>query len=109
MDYLHSVNNTNVEYSDVTDPVQHVRPSLHSDTLEHCQHGKQEVVEVGDAAIGAVPAFSTLRIVQGAGTAVTVYCTGSRVVFCCYSYTRTHTHVEEEKRNLTIALPCTPV
>lgn len=49
-----------------THPVQHVRPALHGDALEHGQHGEQEVVEVGDAAVGALPAFSALGAVDGA-------------------------------------------
>lgn len=76
----------NTEGSGVTDPVKHVCPTLHSDALEHRQHSKQEVVEVGDAAIGTVPAFSAQRIVHEAGSAMTIYCTGSWVVLCYHSY-----------------------
>lgn len=43
-----------------THPVQHVCPALHGDTLKHCQHSKQEVVKVGDAIVGTLPAFPAL-------------------------------------------------
>lgn len=69
-----------LECSGVTDPVQQLCPALHRDTLEYRQHGKQEVVEVGDAAVGPMPAISALRVVHGAGSAVTVQCAGSRLV-----------------------------
>lgn len=47
-------------------PVEHVCPALHGDALEHGEHGKGEVIEVGDAAIGADPATPALRAVGGA-------------------------------------------
>lgn len=47
-------------------PIQHVGPALHGDALKHCQHGKQEVVEVGDATVGPLPAFSALAAIDGA-------------------------------------------
>lgn len=47
-------------------PIQHVGPALHGDALKHRQHGKQEVVEVGDAPVGSLPAFSALAAIDGA-------------------------------------------
>lgn len=47
-------------------PVQHVRPTLHGDALEHRQHGKQEVVKVGDSVVWTLPAFPALGAVDGA-------------------------------------------
>lgn len=46
-------------------PVEHVCPALHGDTLEHGQHGEQEVVKVGDAIVGAVPALPALGAIDG--------------------------------------------
>lgn len=43
--------------------VHNVSPSLKSDTLEHCQHRKAEVVKVGDSEVGPVPAVPTLVLV----------------------------------------------
>lgn len=36
-------------------PVENISPALHSDALENCQHGEENVVEVCDAAVGALP------------------------------------------------------
>lgn len=36
-------------------PVEHVCPTLHSDALKHCEHGKENVVKVGDATIWTLP------------------------------------------------------
>lgn len=36
-------------------PVQHICPTLHSDALENCQHGEENIVEICDAAIGTLP------------------------------------------------------
>lgn len=56
--------------ADPTHPVKNVRPALHGDALEHGEHGEGEVVEVGDAPVGAHPAAPTLRAVGGALAAV---------------------------------------
>ena len=42
-------------------PVEDVRPTLKGDTLEDSEHGKTEVVEVGDAEIGTLPELPALR------------------------------------------------
>lgn len=44
-------------------PVKNVCPTLHGDALEHRQHGEENVVEVGDAAVGALPLAPALRAV----------------------------------------------
>ena len=41
--------------SNVTYPVEHLRPALEGDALEHGDHGVEEVVEIGDAMIRAFP------------------------------------------------------
>lgn len=46
-------------------PVQNISPALHGDTLENSEHGKQEVVKVGDAVVGAVPALPALGAIDG--------------------------------------------
>lgn len=51
-------------------PVEDVSPSLHGDALEDGEHGEEEVVKVGDAPIGALPATPALRVVLQAGAAV---------------------------------------
>ena len=52
-------------------PVEHVRPALHGDALKHRQHGEQEVVEVGDATVGPLPALPAHCAVDGALAPVT--------------------------------------
>ena len=47
-------------------PVEHVGPALEGDALEDGEHGQAEVVEAGDAPLGALPLPATLRAV-GAG------------------------------------------
>lgn len=61
-------------------PVKYVGPSLHSDALEHSQHGEEEVVEVSDSSVGTVPPTPTLWAVNDALTAVTGKRTRHRVV-----------------------------
>lgn len=51
-------------------PVQHVRPALHGYTLEHRQHGKGKVVEVGDAVVWALPSHFAHRPVAQAMSAI---------------------------------------
>ena len=51
-------------------PVEDVGPALRGDALVHGEHGEAQVVKVCDAAVGAGPAGSTLRPVDGAATAV---------------------------------------
>ena len=41
--------------SRIAHPVQDGRPSLHGDALKDCQHGVDDVVEGGDAVVGALP------------------------------------------------------
>lgn len=38
-----------------TYPVQDRRPSLHSYALEDSEHGKADVIKIGDPMIGAIP------------------------------------------------------
>ena len=61
-------------------PVKYVGPSLHSDALEHGQHGKEEVVEVGDSPVGTVPPPPALGAVNGALTTMAGERTRHRVV-----------------------------
>ena len=42
---------------DWTHVVEDVGPALHGDALEHSQHGEGEVVEIGDAVLGPIPAW----------------------------------------------------
>jgi len=55
---------------DVYYPVEDVGPALHGDALEHSEHGKQKVVEVGDAVVGALPALFARRTIEQAMAAV---------------------------------------
>lgn len=61
-------------------PVEDVGPALHSDTLEHSQHGKENVVKVGDAAIRPLPLAPALRSVAHAKAAAAGEGAGRRVV-----------------------------
>lgn len=61
-------------------PVEDISPALHGDALEDCQHGEEEVVEVGDAAVGAVPPAAALGAVDDALAAVAGEGTWHRVV-----------------------------
>lgn len=38
-------------------PVKNGRPSFHGNALENGQHGKEDIVERGDAVVGPLPAF----------------------------------------------------
>lgn len=58
-------------HSEGTHPVQDVGPALHGDALEDRQHGKQEVVKVGDAVIGTLPTLPAHGAVEGALAPVT--------------------------------------
>lgn len=51
-------------------PVENVGPALHGDALEHSEHGKQKVVEVGDAVVGSLPALFANCIIDQAVAAV---------------------------------------
>lgn len=51
-------------------PVENVGPALHGDALEHSEHGKQKIVEVGDAVVGALPALPASCSIEQAMTAV---------------------------------------
>ena len=46
-------------------------PSFHGDTLEHSQHGKEDVVESNDAELGSLPAGRALRLVGRTDKAAT--------------------------------------
>lgn len=50
-------------------PVENVGPALHGDTLEHSQHGEENVVKVGDAAVRPLPLSPALRSVAHAEAA----------------------------------------
>lgn len=63
-------------------PIQHVGPTLHGDALKHCQHGKQEVVEVGNATVGSLPAFSALAAIDEALAPMPWDCTWSWFLLC---------------------------
>lgn len=62
-------------------PVENICPTLHSDALEHRQHGEENVVEVCDAAIGALPLAPALSPVPDTKAAATGKCTRRRIVF----------------------------
>jgi len=68
--------NNLVDVQVVTDPVENFGPSLHGDTLEDCKHGKADVIKVGDAIVGTLPAWPTLRAVDHAAASVTSLSTG---------------------------------
>lgn len=68
----------------VADPVEHFGPALHGDTLVDCQHGKANVIKVGDAVVGTFPVRPTLRAIDHTATSVTSLSAGSRqLTFCC--------------------------
>lgn len=50
-------------------PVENVSPALHSDALEDRQHCEENVVEVCDAAVGALPLAPALGSVPDAEAA----------------------------------------
>ena len=54
-------------------PVENLSPALHGNALEHSEHGKQKIVEVGDAVVGALPALSANCAIEQAMTAVPWY------------------------------------
>lgn len=62
-------------------PVQNISPSLHSNALENSKHGKEDVVEVRDAAVRAFPASPALSIVIHTETAITGKRTRCRIIF----------------------------
>lgn len=68
----------------VTDPVQHFGPSLHGDALEHSKHCKANVVKVGDAIVGPLPAWPTLGAIDHTAPAVTRLGTRRRKLIFCY-------------------------
>lgn len=63
-------------------PVKDVCPALHSDALEHREHGKQEIVEVGDAVVGTLPALSANRTIEQAVAAVPRHSARCGLLFC---------------------------
>lgn len=63
-------------------PVKNIRPALHSDALEHGQHGKQKIVKVGDAIVGTLPALSAKRAVEQAVAAVPGHSARCGLLFC---------------------------
>lgn len=50
-------------------PIENGGPALHGDALEHGQHGEADVVEGGDAEIGALPLLEAQRRVVVADVA----------------------------------------
>lgn len=56
-------------------PVENICPTLHSDALENCQHGEENVVEVCDAAVGAFPFAPALSPIPPAKAPVPGKCT----------------------------------
>ena len=48
---------------DWTHVVEDVGPALHGDALEHRQDSEQDVVEVGDAEVGARPVLPALSLI----------------------------------------------
>lgn len=65
-----------------TYPVQHVRPALHGDALEHREHGEGKVVKVGDAVLGTIPARLAHRAVLALPPMACFQRTRGRVIFC---------------------------
>lgn len=61
-------------------PVEHICPSLHSDALKNCQHGKENVVKVCDPTIGTLPLAPALSPVGDTKTAVPGKRTGWRII-----------------------------
>lgn len=51
-------------------PVEDVSPALHGDALEHSEHGKQKIVEVGDAIVGTLPALPANSTIEQAMTSM---------------------------------------
>lgn len=70
------------QWAAVIYPVQHFRPAFHGDALEHSQHSEQEVVKVGDAIVGPLPAISTYAAINTAWTSITWQIAGGRLFFC---------------------------
>lgn len=62
-------------------PVENVCPALHGDTLEHRQHGKENVVEVCDAAIRALPLAPALGPIPDTEAPAASKRTRRRIVF----------------------------
>ena len=44
-------------------PVEDGCPALHGDTLEHGQHGQDDVVKGGDPVVGALPLLQADRLI----------------------------------------------
>ena len=65
-----------------TYPVEDVGPALHGDALEHSQHGEGEVVEIGDAVLGPVPAWFAHCAVLALPPVARLQGTGRGIVFC---------------------------
>lgn len=61
-------------------PVEDISPALHRDALENRQHGEEDVVEVGDAAVGALPLAPALGAVLDTEAAAAGEGAGRRVV-----------------------------
>lgn len=47
--------------------IHDISPAFQRDTLEHGQHGEAEVVKVGDAKVGSVPAFAADHLLAEGG------------------------------------------
>ena len=63
-------------------PPPPVGPALHGDALEHSQHGEGEVVEIGDAVLGSIPAWFAHRAILALPPVACLQGTGRGVVFC---------------------------
>lgn len=62
-------------------PVENVSPALHSDALENRQHGEENVVEVCDAAVGALPLAPALSAIIDTKAPVAGKRTRGRIIF----------------------------
>lgn len=51
-------------------PVEYICPTLHSDALENCQHGKEDIVKVCDPSVGALPLAPALSPISDTEAAV---------------------------------------
>lgn len=77
-------------------PVEHICPALHSDALENCQHGKENIVEVCDPAVGALPLAPALCPVADTKTSTPGKRTRWRIILYHQTWSREQ---EENKQN----------
>lgn len=69
-------------------PVEHICPTLHSDTLENSQHGKEDVVKVCDPAVGTLPLAPALTPVSFAKASTASKCARCWVILYYEPYSR---------------------